>query len=523
MPQDEVIEEFFTGAKAGGADQAGGAGRENKSEKSGAAPAAPQDLLPPVSNTAAAVLDTGAFFANTAEELQAHKSTRAAHQRLGRKSGELARTVFGEFVDSRAAEQVRRAARHTYLLLRQGGLKEAISQFKTVPEDLQEEIFFVLLDAESGFDLRPARAALGQLARGARLPAELKARAAVVLKDDKRAYLAELADNLRGSLRAAARQLDSLPLLSARPEFKKIAKDIYRLKDAALTVAYAELDGHFAACSGLLAEQQKLFAERQISLKELACYLDAAVSALDNVCENFLARLDALQARRGADFGLLRDAVLAGQARRYSAVAALLRREYEQSGGTLVLKLKTDAYFLVNAALGGAAGAQVADPDAVPLSILFCDLEAEAAAWNTPADLNFLDNCYEYSSRYKSGTAIALDVIVKLSRQDAAAVSQWDKTKIDELRKLAEFCGQTEAALRDFAKKPGSIKELKKIETALLLLGSGSRFLQDLGKALKSLNKNTAVQETLARYRFLLEDTRWLQSIAVFCQYAGGR
>ena len=169
---------------------------------------------------------------------------------------------------------------------------------------------------------------------------------------------------------------------------------------------------------------------------------------------------------------------------------------------------------MVNAALSDLA--------AVPLSILFCDLETEAAVWTAPAELDFLDNCYEYSSRYKSGTAIALDVIVKLARQDAAAVSQWDKAKVDELRKLAEFCGQSGAALRDFVKKLGNIKELKKIEMALLLLGSGARFLQALDKALKSLNKNAAVQEALARYRFLLADTRWLQSIAVFCKYASG-
>ncbi|MDR1113778.1 MAG: hypothetical protein LBL50_01655 [Candidatus Margulisbacteria bacterium] len=535
MPQGEVIEDFFTsaaGAKAGsaagakansaagakansaaGAKAGSAAGAANdEAPADDAAPALPKDLLPPVSNTATAVLDTGAFFANTAEELRQHKSTRAAHQRLGRKSGELARTIFGEFVDSRDAAQVRRAARHTYLLLRQGGLKEAAAQFKIMPDDLQEEIFFILLDAESGYDLRPLRAALGQLARGARLSTELKSRAAEILKDGKQGYLAELTASLRGSLHAVAEQLDNVSLPSTRPEFKKMEKDIYRLKDAALNAAYAALDERFTAFSGLIAENQKLFLERQIGLKEFACYLDAAALALDNVCDDFYARLDISNTERGADFSLLKNAVLSEQAKRYAALAALLRREYEQSGGTLVLKLKSDAYFLVNTALSGL--------DAVPLSVLFCDLEAEAAPLNIPADLNFLDGCYEYSSRYKSGTAIAFDVLVKLIRQDVRVVSQWDKTKIDELRRLAEFYAQTRAALQDFAKKLENSREIKKMELAQLLVNMGARFLQDLGKALKSLNKNAAVQETLAQYRFLLEDTRWLQNIGLFCQYA---
>ncbi|MDR1453841.1 MAG: hypothetical protein LBJ25_07720 [Candidatus Margulisbacteria bacterium] len=509
MPQDEIIEEYFTSA-AERKDK--NAPPDNALPEGNAPPSG--SVLPPVSNTAAAVLDTGAFFANTAEELRRHRSTRAAHQRLGRKSGELARTIFGEFVDSRDAEQVRRAARHAYLLLRQGGQREAASQFKTIAEELQEEIFFVLLDAESGYDLRPARLALGELARGARISPELKARAAEILRDNKRGYFAELTDNLRSSLQTAAAQLDNLPRLAAKPEFQKMAKDIYRLQDAALTAAYAELTERFAACADLTAEQQKLFAERQIGLKELACGLDTAVIALDNVCENFYARLAAPRDRLGTDFSLLENAVRAEQAKKYSALAALLRRIYESSGGTLVLKLKLDAYFLVNAALSGQT--------TVPLSILFCDLETEAAAWNTPAELDFLDNCYEYSSQYKSGTAVALDVIVKLSRQDAAVVSQWDKTRLDELRKLAEFCGQVRSTLQAFAKKLENIKEIKKMETALLLISTGARFFQELGKALKNLNKDAAVQETLARCRFLLEDTRWLQNIAVFCQYASG-
>jgi hypothetical protein len=246
-------------------------------------------------------------------------------------------------------------------------------------------------------------------------------------------------------------------------------------------------------------------------LKELAYYLDAAVIALDNVCADFYARLDESASRLSADFSLLKNAVQAEQAKKYAALSALLRREYEQSGGKAILKLKPDAYFLVNAALNSLAAA--------PLCILFCDLEAEATAWNTPADLDFLDKCYEYSSQYKNGTAIALDVIVKLIRQDAAALAQWDKTKIDELRRLAEFCEQTRAALRDFAKKLEDIKEIKKMEIALLLINAGARFLQDLVQALKGLKKNAAVQETLARYSFLLEDERWLQNIRVFCEY----
>ncbi|GBR73627.1 hypothetical protein NO1_0969 [Candidatus Termititenax aidoneus] len=545
MPQEKVIEDFFTSAAGAKADSAADgktpadeAGRKNKAGKSGAAPAPPKDLLPPISNTAAAVLDTGAFFANSAEELRQHKSTRAAHQRLGRKPGELALTIFGEFVNSRDAAQVRRAACHTYLLLRQGSLKEAASQFKTIPDDLQEEIFFTLLDAESGYDLRSIRAALGQLARGARISAELKAKAAEILKDGRQGYLAELTANLRGSLRAVAEQLDNIALPSAKPVFKKMEKDLYRLKDAALRAAYAELEERFAAFSSLLAENQKLFLARQIGLKELAFYLDAAALALDNVCDSFYARLDAFNETRtaassaarldafnetrtaastgksgAADFSLLKDAVLAEQAKRYSALAALLRREYEQSGGTLVLKLKSDAYFLVNAALSGL--------NAVPLSVLFCDLEAEAAPLNTPADLNFLDGCYEYSRQYKSGTAIAFDVIVRLIRQDAWTVSQWDKTKIDELRKLAEFCVQAKAALQDFARKLENIKEIKKMDITLLLFNAAARFLQDMGKALQSLNKTAAVQEVLAQRRFLLEDTRWLQNISLLCQYAG--
>jgi hypothetical protein len=489
------------------------ADRKNKAEKSGEIPAVPKDLLPPVSNTAAAVLDTGAFFANTAEELRQHKSTRAVHQRLGRKPSELARTIFGEFVDSRDAAQVKRAARHTYLLLRQGGLKETAAQFKTMPDDLQEEIFFTLLNAESGYDLRPVRVALGQLARGARISAELKTRAAEILKDGKQGYLAELTDNLRGSLRAVAEQLDSIPLPAAKPEFKKMAKDLYRLKDTALTAAYAELSERFAAFSSLIAEKQKLFLLRQIGLKEFACYLDSAALALDNVCDNFYARLAAFNTLHNVDFSLLKDAVLAEQAKKYSALAALLRREYEQSGGTLVLKLKSDAYFLVNAALSSL--------DAVPLSVLFCDLETDTAPLNTPADLSFLDGCYEYSSQYKSGTAIAFDVLLKLIRQDARQILQWDKTKIAELRKLTEFCAQTKTVLQDFAKKLEDIREIKKMDTVQLLINMGARFLQDLGNALKSLNKNAAVQETLAQCRFLLEDTRWLQNIALLCQYAG--
>ncbi|MDR2431910.1 MAG: hypothetical protein LBD99_06660 [Candidatus Margulisbacteria bacterium] len=520
MPQDEVIEEFLTGAKAGAADTA--AGSENDAEQKNKKDLPPAGELPPVSNTAAAVLDTGAFFANTAEELRQHRSTLAAHQRLGRKSSELARTVFGEFVDSRVAEQVRRAARHTYLLLRQGGLKETASQFKTMPEDLQEEIFFTLLDTESGYDLPPVRAALGQLARGAQISAELKARAAEVLKGGKRGYLAELTGSLCGSLRAAAAQLDNIPLPAAKPEFRKMAKAIRRCNNTALATAFAELLEYFAAFSSLVAEQQKLFLERRVSLKEFACYLDSAALALDNVCVNFFARLDALPAERGADFSLLKKTVQADQATKYSAVAALLRREYEQSGGTLVLKLKSDAYFLVNAALSGAYSAKAAALAAVPLSVLFCDLETESAPLNTPADLIFLDSCYEYDSQYKNGTAIALDVIVKLLRQNARDISRWDKTKIDELRKLAEFCGQTGAALQDFARKLEDVKERKKMDVVRLLINTGARFLQDLVRALKSLNKNAAVQETLARYRLLLEDTRWLQNIVLLCQYAGG-
>ena len=525
MPQDEIIEDFFAsaaGAKAAGVkadsaaeDPADDAGREAKKDLPPTVNELPPvSKLPPVSNTAAAILDTGAFFANTADELRQHRSTRAAHQRLGRKPSELARTVFGEFVDSRDAEQVRRAARHTYLLLRQGGLKETASQFKTMPEDLQEEIFFTLLNAESGYDLQPVRAALGQLAHGARLSAELKTRAAEILQGGKRGYLSELTANLGGSLRAAADQLNNLPLPAARPKFRKMEKAIRRFNDAALSTAAAELLEYFAAFSALVTEQQKLILERQISFKEFACYLDTAVIALDNVCENFQARLAVLNVERGADFSLLKTMIQADQAAKYSAVAALLRREYEQSGGTLVFKLKADAYFLVNVALNSL--------NAVPLSVLFCDLEAESAPLNTPADLVFLDGCYEYSSQYKSGTAIAFDVIVKLIRQNAQEISQLDKAKIAELRKLADFCEQTRAALRDFARKLEDIKERKKMDTVQLLINAGARFLQDLFKALKSLNKSSAVQEILARRRLLLEDTRWLQNIAVLCRYASG-
>jgi hypothetical protein len=384
-----------------------------------------------------------------------------------------------------------------------------------MPENIQEEILFTLLKEESGFDLQPLRLEFGLLVNSAHVSPELKTRAAAVLQGSRHGFLQELTANLRGSLQAVAGQLNNIPLPQAKPEFVNAAKDIYRARDNALGAEYERTAEYAAAASSGLTDNHKLFLARKMGLREFAGYLDSLVIALDNIYGAFKSTLIDHEAAHGKNFSRMKNGLAADQARKYADIAGLLRAEYEASGGVLVLKLSPDPYFLVNAALERL--------DAVPLSAVFCDLEAESAALVSAEELTFLDGCYEYSSQYKSGTAILLDVIVKIIRQDAAELVQWDRAKIDELHKLTAFCGQARSALQDFAKKLESSKELKKMERTQIVFNTCQRFLTELNKSLNSLNKSSSVRETLARYRLLLEDTRWLNTIAVICQYAAPR
>ncbi|GBR76930.1 hypothetical protein NO2_1402 [Candidatus Termititenax persephonae] len=474
-------------------------------DEAAAAEEQPKIVLPQPTNTHAAITNT--FQLDSRQEIERHKRQQQIHSRLKAKQGVFAKTVFGRVVDQHSPEQAKLAARDFYTLLRRGWRKEARNQFRLMTSGLQEAVAYSLL-RESGLDLRPWRADWLALFKDAQLSAELKELAGVELSPGRENPLQELLAGVKNSTGSLGGYLDNLPRPAGKPDFVRWERALARKKNPELSAAYAAVRKYLLRTRGNVRENRAMLLNGQMGAREFAEYLDNTIIGLENVCFGFTENLP-------ADLARLRAALQAAQAETYRYIADTLRDIYQQTPDNLVFKLSEDAYFLLNDALISLQETQ--------LSVLFCDLGG--VPLGTAENLAFLDGCYEYSSRYKPGTAVALTVAAQIFRLTARGLLGWDKGKLDELRRLAEFLERARDSLREFTKKLEDIKEIKRLDNVLVVLNTFLRGLRELEKILTAkflLNKSAALHSSLAKYSLLLESDKWQGTIAAISDFSRG-
>ncbi|GBR77532.1 hypothetical protein RDn1_191 [Candidatus Termititenax dinenymphae] len=459
-------------------------------------------VLPQPTNTHMAI--TNNFQLDSRQEINQHKKQVQIHSRLKAKHGVFAKTVFGRIIDHTDTAQVLQAARDFYTMLERGLYKEARTQFRLMTSDLQEAITYSLL-RESGLDLKPLRADLLGLLKDAQLSTELKELAGAELSHVKENPLTGFLAGMKSSADVLTGYLDELPL-GGKPEFVRLERALYKTIEQSVIAEYGILREHLLYTHGNVKENRSMLLAGQMGLREFAEYLDNTIIGLENVCFSFTEKLPEGQT-------VFKDAVLAAQAQINKYIADTMRQIYQDTPDNIIFKLSADAYFLLNDALIRLNETQ--------LSVLFCDLDSVPIG--QPDELAFLDECYEYISQCKSGTAVALNVIGQIFRLPAAELSGWEHGKLDELHKLSEFLGQARAALREFAKKLEDIKKIKKLENVLVVLNTFFRGLSELEKILTakvSINKSGALKSSLTKYRLLQESDKWQNAVAVISDFS---
>jgi len=463
--------------------------------------------LPKPTNTHMAIIGDASVVIAKQKEIQENKAEKKILAKLEHKPSVLDDTLYGLSIDLDDEQQVVQAARNFYQLIRKGYEREAVTYFRQLPPELQENIGYRLLNAD--FDLEPARAGLSSLfTKNAQLSPELRQQAKEKLSMPKQNILTGALNmtlnETKKALQEATQFIGGLDILQGSPDFTQWEAALYATQDAKLIEQYEEtkqfltdMPQNISMAAGQCRKNN--FADAD----SLAVYLDSQTRGVYNAYLGFLTALDAYtEANGGAeDFTQLRGIMQETVDRNHSRVAQTIRDIYRDTQGRVILKLNEDVYILINESL-----ARLNEP---PLSLFFCDLEP--LRLSGAQDLAFLSENYEYAGQYLPQMRTALDLVLQILRVNAKEMSDWKDEQLKELRELENFFEKAQKALRDFAKRITNSEKLRRLEMTQMVMNTYARGLHELEAQIKklSLDKTKTIGAVLAKYRVLYEDERW--------------